>query len=228
MVAINCIVFYRWSLIAGRLPGRTDNEIKNYWNTNIGKKLQNGNPVFPVNPAQQRPNPKTQTQNQKQDPNPVNLGSSVVRTKAKRCTKVIEFKEPQQLTRSMAKPSMSCDNVNDDKKLGSDSDSGSGSGSDSLLWLPPFVPEGSNPLDFMADFEMDGNFLSDLLKTDFSESFCFERNVEDSNASTSENNVGGGQLSPKSNETCLYSYDALHGRDFQSMATLAESEFDWV
>ncbi|URD80853.1 Myb-like DNA-binding domain [Musa troglodytarum] len=28
----------RWSLIAGRLPGRTDNEIKNYWNAHLGKR----------------------------------------------------------------------------------------------------------------------------------------------------------------------------------------------
>lgn len=29
-------------MIAGRLPGRTDNEIKNYWNTTIGKRIQGG------------------------------------------------------------------------------------------------------------------------------------------------------------------------------------------
>lgn len=33
---LNC----RWSRIARSLPGRTDNEIKNYWRTHIRKKIQ--------------------------------------------------------------------------------------------------------------------------------------------------------------------------------------------
>lgn len=42
---------YRWSLIAGRLPGRTDNEIKNYWNTHIRRKLLTRG----IDPATHRP-----------------------------------------------------------------------------------------------------------------------------------------------------------------------------
>ncbi|XP_028239189.1 transcription factor MYB3-like [Glycine soja] len=41
IIRLHSLLGNRWSLIAGRLPGRTDNEIKNYWNTNIGRKLQN-------------------------------------------------------------------------------------------------------------------------------------------------------------------------------------------
>ncbi|OUZ99872.1 SANT/Myb domain [Macleaya cordata] len=37
----------RWSLIAGRLPGRTDNEVKNYWNTHLTKRQPQQKPEGP-------------------------------------------------------------------------------------------------------------------------------------------------------------------------------------
>ncbi|KAF5452285.1 hypothetical protein F2P56_027300 [Juglans regia] len=39
IVKLHSAVGNRWSLIAGNLPGRTDNEIKNYWNTHLSRKL---------------------------------------------------------------------------------------------------------------------------------------------------------------------------------------------
>ncbi|KAG7593971.1 Myb domain [Arabidopsis thaliana x Arabidopsis arenosa] len=41
IVKLHSIFGNKWSLIAGKLPGRTDNEIKNYWNTHIKRKLLN-------------------------------------------------------------------------------------------------------------------------------------------------------------------------------------------
>nr|QHG11489.1 R2R3-MYB transcription factor 61 [Taxus chinensis] len=39
VIRLHRLLGNRWSLIAGRLPGRTDNEIKNFWNTHLSKKL---------------------------------------------------------------------------------------------------------------------------------------------------------------------------------------------
>ncbi|XP_055831408.1 myb-related protein 330-like [Solanum dulcamara] len=39
IIKLHSLLGNKWSVIAGRLPGRTDNEIKNYWNTHIKRKL---------------------------------------------------------------------------------------------------------------------------------------------------------------------------------------------
>ncbi|KAK4252729.1 hypothetical protein QN277_014467 [Acacia crassicarpa] len=39
IINLHSVLGNKWSKIAGHLPGRTDNEIKNYWNTHIRKKL---------------------------------------------------------------------------------------------------------------------------------------------------------------------------------------------
>ncbi|KAK9714773.1 hypothetical protein RND81_06G118800, partial [Saponaria officinalis] len=39
IIQLHSVMGNKWSAIAANLPGRTDNEIKNYWNTHIRKKL---------------------------------------------------------------------------------------------------------------------------------------------------------------------------------------------
>ncbi|KAI7746520.1 hypothetical protein M8C21_000817 [Ambrosia artemisiifolia] len=51
IIKLHSLLGNKWSLIAGRLPGRTDNEIKNYWNTHIRRKLLNRG----IDPTTHRP-----------------------------------------------------------------------------------------------------------------------------------------------------------------------------
>ncbi|KAG0458722.1 hypothetical protein HPP92_021850 [Vanilla planifolia] len=51
IIKLHSLLGNKWSLIAARLPGRTDNEIKNYWNTHIRRKLMSRG----IDPATHRP-----------------------------------------------------------------------------------------------------------------------------------------------------------------------------
>nr|QTI50367.1 Myb5a splice variant [Erythranthe lutea var. variegata] len=42
IIRLHKLLGNRWSLIAGRLPGRTANDVKNVWNSHIEKKLLYG------------------------------------------------------------------------------------------------------------------------------------------------------------------------------------------
>ncbi|KAF5449873.1 hypothetical protein F2P56_030275 [Juglans regia] len=44
IIRLHNLLGNRWSLIAGRVPGRTDNQVKNHWNTHLCKKLGIKNP----------------------------------------------------------------------------------------------------------------------------------------------------------------------------------------
>ncbi|KAK9273136.1 hypothetical protein L1049_017943 [Liquidambar formosana] len=68
----------RWALIAGRLPGRTDNEIKNYWNTTLGKRAKNDQSMGERKKTKGGPLVKTIPS--------TTVESSFVRSKASTCT----------------------------------------------------------------------------------------------------------------------------------------------
>ncbi|XP_027337331.1 transcription factor MYB8-like [Abrus precatorius] len=94
IVRLHNLLGNRWSLIAGRLPGRTDNEIKNYWNTNIGRKLQNGTPSSSItsgNGARSSINTLQRDRSLKNQEwhDPPDKGSCLVQTKATRWTKIL-------------------------------------------------------------------------------------------------------------------------------------------
>ncbi|KAK7352026.1 hypothetical protein VNO80_17441 [Phaseolus coccineus] len=63
IIKLHSLLGNKWSLIAGRLPGRTDNEIKNYWNTHIRRKLLSRG----IDPATHRPLTDSPRQNQVQE-----------------------------------------------------------------------------------------------------------------------------------------------------------------
>ncbi|KAI9119850.1 hypothetical protein K1719_009239 [Acacia pycnantha] len=229
IIRLHNLLGNRWSLIAGRLPGRTDNEIKNYWNTNIGKKLQNGNKELGSSSclAGQDSDPDPDPEPGLKPPQKTTTSAPcLIRTKATRCTKVILNQELQSL---MAASHSSTHNNNDNHiKIEAPS---------------PFMDsEGftnKNVLDFMVDnFEIDDNVFSDLMNMKVPS--CLENEVVAMEAAAADNSRGDQQgcyhLCPhpiSNNETCFINNvsddSILHSsEDFQSMSALMENEFDWL
>ncbi|KAJ0971406.1 hypothetical protein J5N97_019365 [Dioscorea zingiberensis] len=58
----------RWSVIASQLHGRTDNDVKNYWNTKLKKKVLLHQIPSPSPPLPSPPPPPTFTSNMKAEP----------------------------------------------------------------------------------------------------------------------------------------------------------------
>ncbi|XP_028771783.1 transcription factor MYB4 [Neltuma alba] len=211
IVRLHKLLGNRWSLIAGRLPGRTDNEIKNYWNTNLGKKVKHhchqNNAASPG-----RLSAHHQADRASKNHNPANLkpksnslpSPDVVRTKAAKCSKVIITPRPPssrqflQMTKSEAEPlpqgdvaaAAACNRTTE--LLGGDDNHAllsSGAVMDHHYQEPPSA-------DMLVNFNAGEICLSDFLNSDFSEMCDF-----------SNNSVDG--LSPSSDEPFVFSDEIL-------------------
>ncbi|KAK7265424.1 hypothetical protein RJT34_33044 [Clitoria ternatea] len=150
IIRLHKLLGNRWSLIAGRLPGRTDNEIKNYWNTNLVKKVKDGHHQHQITNNTGNPMPPKATPSfsaPKLDSN----SSNVVRTKATKCSKLL-FLDPPNNNNStdQPRPFLQYDNgflpADEDKEISTD---------------------------FLIDFNNVGDIcLSDLLNSDDCLNMC--------------------------------------------------------
>ncbi|KAJ9682663.1 hypothetical protein PVL29_018561 [Vitis rotundifolia] len=63
MMRLHKLLGNRWALIAGRLPGRTSNDVKNYWNTHLRKETVKDKVEETVKIKVIRPRPRPFTKN---------------------------------------------------------------------------------------------------------------------------------------------------------------------
>ncbi|RDX83046.1 Transcription factor TT2, partial [Mucuna pruriens] len=171
IVRLHKLLGNRWSLIAGRLPGRTDNEIKNYWNTNLGKRVKDGDQT--ITTCSRRLSSQLPNENKTQNPMPhlgtPKLDSHVVRTKATKCSKVLILNPLPQP--SMQLPNKSNGEVEEEEEatLVDDLNNQMKHGAYDNDILPFCGEEKEVSNDLLVDFNVGDICLSDLLNSDLSD-----------------------------------------------------------
>ncbi|KAL2977914.1 hypothetical protein AAZX31_13G092000 [Glycine max] len=171
IIRLHKLLGNRWSLIAGRLPGRTDNEIKNYWNTNLGKTVKDGHQTTANNTQNPMPHlAPIHMATSSISLSPPKLDSRVVRTKATKCSKVLFLNPPphpsmpnKSKTEAEAEARL-VDGVISNQMEHTTYDNG-------FLSFPDEEKELST--DFLIDFNVGDVCLSDLLNSDFSNTYNF-------------------------------------------------------
>ncbi|PIA27691.1 hypothetical protein AQUCO_07600099v1 [Aquilegia coerulea] len=192
IVKLHKLLGNRWSLIAGRLPGRTDNEIKNYWNTNLAKRVEGSSILTPAH--KNTPNQSRKKKNMTEPSNEAGKSSKVesvqvIRTKAYRCTKV--FLTPQSNHLNIKSQGRTDAELYQEVKLNSDNGMHTCSSGEEEDYRPSFM-----------DLNIGDFGLSDFLNSDFSQLSNFHRETKlfgDNN-----NNGSSNDISLSSDQTMLF------------------------
>ncbi|XWS70079.1 hypothetical protein CRYUN_Cryun03dG0018300 [Craigia yunnanensis] len=142
IIRLHKLLGNRWSLIAGRLPGRTDNEIKNYWNTNLSKRVQDQK-ITPKSTKAACPKEITADDQHK-----------VIRTRAVKCTKGVNV-IPRLLDNQTAENNI----------LGPKSESTTATETPSET--PSLAILEDNSIDFLIDIDINELLVSDAPISDF-------------------------------------------------------------
>ncbi|XP_022729718.1 myb-related protein 308-like [Durio zibethinus] len=173
IIRLHKLLGNRWSLIAGRLPGRTDNEIKNYWNTNLGKKVQDHqNSAAAAALKHKKSNGRTMKKSEAAQLVPTDGSSSshVVLTKATRCSKVfVKPRYPPKVDPNFDRNREAKPSKNGDGHCPM-TQTWASTSINCLLPISENEKTNNNSSDFMLDFDNVGEFcLPDLLNSDFSD-----------------------------------------------------------
>ncbi|XVE97756.1 hypothetical protein REPUB_Repub03eG0046200 [Reevesia pubescens] len=232
IIRLHNLLGNRWSLIAGRLPGRTDNEIKNYWNTHLSKREQGKERRRKSNHAKVEKKPISGGV----DEEPIN--PCVIRTKASRCKEVfitpddkIQQHRIENHDRNVAIPPSNMD-AKIVHNIAAESESSDGS-----LTALMSCNEENYSLDFMVDINAGEASVSEILASGFPKHDLGTSEMDnviqgDSDNYTSKIAESQAFLLPEEMEQSWsgsdYNIQANLDSGFVSLLAFLESAEDWI